>query len=203
MMKTKTTNENRRNFLKTLIPAGTVLCLGCPTVFSMKAKNDLFQEQDFDSKIKNEFSISWEQYFKNRFNGTISWMKTFAEHYGKDEVINIIKEQSDKWNYESEPNLEAKSVKDYILPGMESDMMKNSLDFEYVELTDKVCEVKIHHCLWAKTFRDKDAGDFGYACICHGDFSYAQAFNPKLRLERTMTLMQGHDCCNHRWIWEG
>lgn len=203
MMKTKTTNENRRDFLKTLIPTGTMLCMGCPTVFSMNAKNDLFQEQDFDSRIKNEFSISWQQHFKNRFNGTIAWMKTFAEHYGKDDVINIIKDQADKWNLEGEPNMEAKSVKDFISPIDESELFKNCLDYEYLELTDTVCQLKVNKCLWAKTFRDKDAGDFGYACVCHGDFSGAQAFNPKLRMERTKTLMEGHDCCNHRYIWEG
>ena len=196
-------HEHRRDFLKSLIPAGTMLCIACPSTLSMSVKDDLNQDQDFDSKIKNEFSISWEDFFQRRFEGTIAWLKTFADHFGRDEVIKIVKDQIDTQNSNREPNTEAKSVKDFILPPMESDMMKNSLDFEYVELTDKVCELKVKSCLWAKTFRSKDAEDFGYACICHGDFSWAKAFNPKLSMERTKTLMQGHDCCNHRYIWEG
>ena len=29
----------------------------------------------------------------------------------------------------------------------------------------------------------------------YGDFSSATAYNPKLKLKRTKTLMEGHDCC--------
>jgi len=31
----------------------------------------------------------------------------------------------------------------------------------------------------------------------------ASAFNPKLKMIRSKTLMQGHDCCNHRYVVEG
>lgn len=202
-MKKRSLPENRRDFLKAVVPAGAMLCIGCPSVLSANNKQNDITGQDFKDKITKEFAISWEEHFKARFDGQIRWMKAFANHFGKDEVITIMKEQVDKWNATREPNSEAKSVKDFILPPMESDMMKNCLDFEYVEFTDKVCEFKVKNCLWAKTFRSKDAGDFGYACVCHGDFSGATAFNPKLRMERTKTLMQGHDCCDHRYIWEG
>jgi hypothetical protein len=63
-------------------------------------------------------------------------------------------------------------------------------------------EIKITECLWAKTFRAANAADIGYATICYSDFAGAVAFNPKMRLVRTKTLMQGHDCCNHRWVLE-
>lgn len=39
----------------------------------------------------------------------------------------------------------------------------------------------------------------GYSAHCFSDFAGASAFNPKLKLVRTKTLMRGHDCCNHRW----
>jgi len=202
-MEKQPTNENRRDFLKTLIPAGTMLCMGCSTALSMKTKKNLYQEQDFDSKIKKEFSISWEQFLKDRFRTTIALMKTFAEHYDKDELIKLCKDQADKSNLETKPYLEAKSVKDFILPMENHESVKNCVEYEYIEFTDKVCQLKFTNCLYAKTFRDKDAGDFGYAIVCHADFSGATAFNPKLKLERTKTLMQGHDCCDHRYIWEG
>jgi hypothetical protein len=78
-----------------------------------------------------------------------------------------------------------------------------SLTFTIIEDTDKAIEQKITECLYAKTFRDADAADIGYAYCCYADFPAAQAYNPKLRLIRTKTLMQGHDCCNHRYVWEG
>jgi len=54
-------------------------------------------------------------------------------------------------------------------------------------------------CLWAKTFREADAGDIGYAGCCYGDYGMTKSFNPKLKLERNKTLMQGHDCCHFKW----
>jgi hypothetical protein len=30
-----------------------------------------------------------------------------------------------------------------------------------------------------------------------------KGFNPKIKLVRDKTLMQGHEYCNHRYIWTG
>jgi hypothetical protein len=62
--------------------------------------------------------------------------------------------------------------------------------------------MKVTECLWAKTFREADAADIGYRCICRADYVTAKAFNPKLELVRDKTLMQGHACCNHRYVMQ-
>jgi hypothetical protein len=49
----------------------------------------------------------------------------------------------------------------------------------------------------------KKAGDIGYAMVCWGDYAWAEGFNPKIKLVRDKTLMEGHDRCNHRYIWTG
>jgi hypothetical protein len=38
--------------------------------------------------------------------------------------------------------------------------------------------------------------------VCSPDFAIAAGFNPKLRLTRTKTLMQGHDSCHFRYTME-
>ena len=38
------------------------------------------------------------------------------------------------------------------------------------------------------------------AALCNMDYSWPTAFNPKFKMERDKTLMQGHDCCNHRYV---
>jgi hypothetical protein len=77
------------------------------------------------------------------------------------------------------------------------------LTYTIVEDTEKVFEKKYTECLFAKTFREANASDIGYATQCHGDFGFVEGFNPKIRLTRTKTLMQGDDCCDFRWVWEG
>jgi len=52
------------------------------------------------------------------------------------------------------------------------------------------------------TFREEDAADIGYATHYHVHYAAATAFNPKIRMYRTKTLMEGHDYCDHKWVWE-
>jgi hypothetical protein len=77
------------------------------------------------------------------------------------------------------------------------------LTFQIVEDTPRAFEVKVTECLWAKSYRDAKAADLGYVLSCYGDFAAAKGFNPKMRMIRTKTLMQGDAFCNHRYIIEG
>ena len=89
-----------------------------------------------------------------------------------DEDFNNIKEQTDKWNLEGNPNMEAMSATDFFKGINSSEFFKNCLEFEYVEFSDKVVEARIAKCIYAKTFISEDAAEFGYASVCHGDFSW-------------------------------
>jgi hypothetical protein len=80
---------------------------------------------------------------------------------------------------------------------------QHALTTEIVEDEEKAFEIKVTECLWAKTFREAQASDIGYATICYQDYAMSQGFSPKLKMIRTKTLMQGHEYCNHRWVWEG
>ena len=62
--------------------------------------------------------------------------------------------------------------------------------------------MKFTECLWAKTFREADASEIGYAGVCYQDYPMTKTFNPNLKLIRETTLMQGHDCCNFKWSME-
>ncbi len=63
-------------------------------------------------------------------------------------------------------------------------------------------EVKVTECLWATTYRILNAGDLGYILSCCADFAKAERFNPKMRMIRTKTLMQGEPFCNNRYVIE-
>ena len=81
--------------------------------------------------------------------------------------------------------------------------MLASLAMEIIEDTDTVFEIRVTDCLAAEAYLPYKAGDIGYAAVCWGDYNWASDFNPKIKLIRDKTLMQGHDCCNHRYIWSG
>ena len=74
---------------------------------------------------------------------------------------------------------------------------------DIVEDTDTVFQMNVTECLVAKIYIDAGAGDIGYAHHCYGDYSGAKGFNSKIKLVRDKTLIQGHDCCNFRYVITG
>ncbi len=74
---------------------------------------------------------------------------------------------------------------------------------DVVEFSEDVCELNVTECLWADTFKRSDAADIGYAAVCFADYTSITAFNPDFEMVRDKTLMQGHDCCNHRYQRKG
>lgn len=189
--------ENRRNFLKTIIPVSGMLCIGCPTFLDACT----FKQKKFSKKILKKLSFTYEQYFGDKFDYYIRFMKKFSQYMDKEVVLSMIKKAVDENNQTIKPNMEAKSIRGFANSILENETYKICLELETLELTNKVFEIKVTNCLWSKTFRDKNAADIGYATMCHGDFSSSAAYHPKLKLERTKTLMEGHNCCNFRFTW--
>jgi hypothetical protein len=60
----------------------------------------------------------------------------------------------------------------------------------------------VTECILAKVLRDMDASEIGYDILCNADFECYPAMNPKLKLTRTMTLMQGDPYCDFLFTWE-
>jgi hypothetical protein len=81
--------------------------------------------------------------------------------------------------------------------------MEATLTMEIIEDTDTVFEVKVTECLVGDTFLRAEAGEIGNAAVCIGDYTFAEGFNPKIKMIRDKTLTLGHDHCNHRYIWTG
>jgi hypothetical protein len=76
----------------------------------------------------------------------------------------------------------------------------NTWTKEIIQDTDTVFEMRVSECLWAKAFREANAADLGFKIVCSADYVTAETFNPKIKLVRDKTLMQGHDCCNHKYV---
>jgi hypothetical protein len=61
------------------------------------------------------------------------------------------------------------------------------------------------HCKWRRlsVFEFSDTtGEIGFAALCYMDYFWPKGFNENIKLIRDKTLMQGHTCCNHRYVWQ-
>lgn len=79
---------------------------------------------------------------------------------------------------------------------------RGSHEWEKVADDDTRQAYRFTRCLWAEVFRELDAADIG-VWICRNDGPTAAAYNPAIRFERTKTLMEGDDCCDHIYFTGG
>jgi hypothetical protein len=75
--------------------------------------------------------------------------------------------------------------------------------FEFdVERTPDTLHFRCTRCPQNDLAADLDARDWLYAMVCSTDFHVTAAFDPPIRFERTRTLMQGDEYCNHAYFVE-
>lgn len=200
--------SSRREFLLNILPAGTLFGLGCSNLSAWIASQEEQKAGEKKHKFLEDSGMSFQEVFQYAYGGFTGLMKYLGNEIGRDKLIEMIKKNSDE-SFEQVAQMLSKERKHVDFETFKARRRKtpdrfgdHTVTFTIIEDTEKAWEVKITECLWANTFRGLDAADIGYAFVCHGDFAMARLNNPKIRLIRTKTLMQGHDCCNHRYVWE-
>jgi hypothetical protein len=127
---------------------------------------------------------------------------------GEDKAIEIIKtDTSDSALALGKGQAKAAEKNDfntYVDMFRSPENYKNTLTMKIIEDTEKAFELKVTECLFAAPYIEAGlVGDVGFAALCYMDYSWAKGFNENIKLIRDKTLVQGHDCCNHRYVWEG
>ena len=203
----KLTTSSRRQFITRTIPACALTCL-CSRVLiaqeeSAKALKNWQKEHKFDETF--DPPLSYRQLMRVRFNEAMSLIKSLEKEKGREWTIDFLKRQSAermlvyaKAQAGNSPDNTFNTFVEQFRSGYE-----NTLTKEVVEDMQKSFELKITECIWASTFLEAKMGEYGYALVCWADYAWAEGFNPDIKLIRDKTLMQGHDCCNHRYILEG
>jgi hypothetical protein len=200
---------SRRDLLS-IIPAGAATCMGCASL-ALCAQKPTDQTASLSTSRGSNASadMTWEQAFRFRYKGYIHLMKRLSSRIGNDQFLALLSEASSEVSSEApmkvkpDPGRDMESFTRYFLNDlMPAPIYVAALQWDIVEKSSTALEFRFSQCLWASTFRAEDAGEIGYATVCYGDYSYTKAISPNIKLIRTKTLMQGHDCCNHRFVVE-
>ena len=199
----------RRRLLQGLLPAGACLCLGRANLLAAALGGQEEAPADVH-KFAADSGMSFEAVFRFAFQSYyIPCLQKLAEEIGREAFLEMVKRVSSEAAAERQREwartLPKTDFETYVSIGKQrkNRFVQHVLTDEVVEERPDFLRTKITECLWAKIFREAGAEDLGYAAICHPDFAMARAFNPKIRLERPTTLMQGDECCDFRYIWEG
>lgn len=200
--------HSRRQFLSKILPAGSLFCLGCSNLPSYARTEGKPVVSSTQHKYLENSGMSFQEVYNFAFKEFyIPIMQSLANEIGKDEFIEMLKRASSEIGAQSGRDMAKRMQRNdlaaYASNLKANELYKHVLTYEIVEETDKAVQLKIIECLWAKTFREAEASDIGYAAVCYPDYAWTSAFNPKMIFIRTKTLMQGHDCCDNRRVLEG
>ncbi len=198
----------RRRFLATLMPACALTCLGGRSILGANILSVPEAAQEAKHKFDAPFDrpITFRQFFGVRYGEFLRLARALEKEMGQEKFMAFLKKKTEDELFQlgqqqakqsPDPNF-ATYVNTFKGPNYDK-----TLTMEIVEDTDKAFELKVTECIWATTFLQAKAGEIGYAAVCFGDYAWAQGFNSKIKLVRDKTLMQGHDLCNHRYVWEG
>ena len=124
---------------------------------------------------------------------------------GKEKLIEFLKEKTKKDMFEygatQAKKTEDNSLNSYV-EQFRGDNYKDLITNEVIVDNKTTFEIRVSECIWATTFKSNDAADIGFAAVCYGDYWWPKGFNSDIKFERDKTLMQGHDCCNHKYFVE-
>jgi hypothetical protein len=209
MKEFKNNQLSRRDFFAKAVPVCAVSCLAADMAFAGSpwiGKSLLQQEvHKFDKEIPG-LKMTYRRMAAMRNQSFIRFARFLQKELGEERVIELIKKQTEqRLKEQAKRDLERlgnSDFKSYISIFRDPQMLA-SLTMEIIEDTDTVFEIRVTDCLAAESFLPHKAGDIGYAAVCWGDYNWASDFNPKIKLIRDKTLMQGHDFCNHKYVWTG
>jgi len=196
---------SRRDLFRVL-PAGAAACLGCAGLSVCAAQSAAQTTPPPANRFDEKADMTWQQVFNLTYKGYAHVMKKLAADIGHDAFLAML-QRAESEKTVQQITLMAQSAPSRDLGTFEywmktQPIQRGALVYDVLEENAAAFEIHVSQCLWAKTFRAQDAGDIGYASICAQDYIATTTFNPKMRLIRTKTLMQGDDCCNHRWVME-
>lgn len=95
-------------------------------------------------------------------------------------------------------HLEPRDLQTYV-GWLTTDGTEQGHRYETVESTEDSIRLKYVDCPWATAFRAVGHPEIG-RFFCDADAPIASAFNQEIQFDRTLTLMDGDEYCNHHFF---
>jgi hypothetical protein len=79
---------------------------------------------------------------------------------------------------------------------------EDALKIEVQQQTETLYAFNVVRCRYAEMYREMGLGEIGHLLSCQRDGTFCEGYDPKLKFERTQTLMQGASHCDFRYTYE-
>jgi hypothetical protein len=91
----------------------------------------------------------------------------------------------------------AEFIDDFTFENDNRTLFTAGLQIELISKSNRDAVLFVRECEWARYFRERHPG-VGYLMACSTDEVAYKAFNSSLRMQRTITLMEGGEMCDFR-----
>ncbi len=201
----------RRKFIQSILPAGTMFCLGCNSLMAHSMKGKTARPFQQKNKFLEDSGLTVEEVFQFTFrDNIIPLMLAMADDMGKDNLIARLDTAAEAiiTDFMAEMTKEMPTRDFTTLKTFSAEMMKTfpynkALVYEITKDTDTEFEVKYSECLFAKVFIEAGAADIGYAVLCSPGDAMIRAFNPRIKFTNVKNPLKGDDVCIERYVWQG
>lgn len=132
--------------------------------------------------------------------------ETLAERYGKEEAKQLISESVRRSSIALAAQFAARaeggtSLQSFI--DIQSNWTaENALEIEPVYRDDNRFDFNVTRCRYAEMYKAMGLGEIGGLLSCNRDGSFCEGYDPKLKMTRTQTIMEGASHCDFRYRYE-
>jgi hypothetical protein len=125
-----------------------------------------------------------------------------GEQVARDTVANAVRKSSVEQAQEYAAKVGGKtSLRTFIERGGLW-RVGGALQVEVLEQSEKTYSFNVVRCKYSEMYREMGLGEIGHLLSCMRDGTFCEGYDPKLKLERTQTIMQGASHCDFRYTYE-
>lgn len=126
-----------------------------------------------------------------------------TESHGKAEAAKVVAEAVTRSAIEQGQRFAAEAPAGTSLQGF-IDMQElwtkgGALDVEVLGRTENTYSFNVTRCRYSEMYKEMGLGEIGHLLSCQRDGTFCEGYDPKLKLERTQTIMQGASHCDFRF----
>ena len=79
---------------------------------------------------------------------------------------------------------------------------EDALRIEKLREDTEHLDFNVVRCRYAETYKAMGLGEIGHLLSCNRDGTFCEGYDPRLKLERTQTIMGGASHCDFRYTYE-
>ena len=133
---------------------------------------------------------------------SVCLLRNFIDEIGYDKAMEVAMAAIQKDAIEAGKSMAVKfggnSIHDLLRLIREVWTEENALEFTLLEETSQKLSFNVTRCRYAEMYDRMGIKEFGYCLSCNRDGPLITGFNPRLKLNRTQTIMQGAPVCDFR-----